>query len=447
MTIPSPSAQIAERLSRENGYMPCPQKDCPYCLRGLQRKCPQQDEWDCVLGLVTEAYEAGIAAALPDQGPARTPAGEFKAYQLPNTRIVLVDATAAKDARCIDYTLEDGSMVAAVQAELNTHAHTWTCGCGWRNGVELPLCAQCSRRPGGEDNPCTQDEICIHQASQEILTARLRQVEQERNHAVTRQAELETKVAQVEQELEAQKETQQATDQGPARTPAGEEWRCFHCNEVFTDEAEGREHFGLERDCSIPACRLSAEDVTQLRDLETQNAELRAENGRLDNSARLWHEADTDRQRRIGNREWWQEIDFREGEKLVLQEQLAASTVRLRQVEQERDEALLTKSIGAHDMQFYQDVADAQRIRAESAEQEVERQKALVLAQTKLGVQSRMEYLAAEQTLAAVRGEARLLPHAHNCGWFNTGKAKDCTCRVSKLDALLASRPAGAPKE
>jgi hypothetical protein len=102
------------------------------------------------------------------------------------------------------------------------------------------------------------------------------------------------------------------------------EWRCFHCDEVFTDKAEAQEHFGLERDASTPACQLTVSEVRELRALEQVNAELRAENEQLENLARLWHEAEADRQRRIGHRQWWQEIDSREGEKLVLLERIKA---------------------------------------------------------------------------------------------------------------------------
>lgn len=53
-------------------------------------------------------------------------------------------------------------VLAALEEAREVHEHTWTCGCGWRNGVNLATCAQCGRQPGG-DNPCTQDEDCIHQ--------------------------------------------------------------------------------------------------------------------------------------------------------------------------------------------------------------------------------------------------------------------------------------------
>lgn len=72
------------------------------------------------------------------------------------------------------------------------------------------------------------------------------------------------------------------------------------------------------------ACRLSPADVRQFRALEELNARLRRENEELENDSRLWHEAEADRVRRIGNVQWWQELDSREGEKLAIDEQLSA---------------------------------------------------------------------------------------------------------------------------
>lgn len=104
-----------------------------------------------------------------------------------------------------------------------------------------------------------------------------------------------------------------------------ETWRCFHCEEVFTDKAEAREHFGSD-EWKTPACRLSADSVKKLRELENANTELRRENDRVDNDARLWHESEADRVRRIGHCQWWQHVDSLEGEKLVLQEQVQQLT-------------------------------------------------------------------------------------------------------------------------
>lgn len=52
------------------------------------------------------------------------------------------------------------------------------------------------------------------------------------------------------------------------------EWRCFHCDEVFTDEANARLHFGSFID-SEPGC--SALVVAQLRDHEEEVRRLRSD--------------------------------------------------------------------------------------------------------------------------------------------------------------------------
>lgn len=53
-------------------------------------------------------------------------------------------------------------------------------------------------------------------------------------------------------------------------------WRCFHCDEVFTDERLALEHFGPEQD-SVPACKIGmgAERslVRALRDAEAAATE------------------------------------------------------------------------------------------------------------------------------------------------------------------------------
>lgn len=42
------------------------------------------------------------------------------------------------------------------------------------------------------------------------------------------------------------------------KSEQGTEWRCFHCGDVFTDEAEAREHFGDTMD-DEPICQVTAE--------------------------------------------------------------------------------------------------------------------------------------------------------------------------------------------
>jgi hypothetical protein len=66
----------------------------------------------------------------------------------------------------------------------------------------------------------------------------------------------------------------QTTDQASVRI----EWRCFHCDETFTDPEDARLHFG--DDCmSDAACQFSAIAV---REMETQLARYRAEDSDKD---------------------------------------------------------------------------------------------------------------------------------------------------------------------
>lgn len=51
------------------------------------------------------------------------------------------------------------------------------------------------------------------------------------------------------------------------------EWRCFHCDEVFTDAALAEEHFGVSM-CDDPACQI---DMTDVRAMENQLRQYRNE--------------------------------------------------------------------------------------------------------------------------------------------------------------------------
>lgn len=44
------------------------------------------------------------------------------------------------------------------------------------------------------------------------------------------------------------------------------EWRCFHCDEVFTDEAAAREHFGPSELCS-PGCHIGIAEYRRMEEL------------------------------------------------------------------------------------------------------------------------------------------------------------------------------------
>jgi len=107
--------------------------------------------------------------------------------------------------------------------------------------------------------------------------------------------------------------------------PSDHVWRCFHCDEVFTDHGSAREHFGEYVD-STPACKLAESEgglVQRIRDLERALDEALAEVSSYENDARLWHDAEADRVRRIGHVQWWQGLDSKQGEILVLQEEVA----------------------------------------------------------------------------------------------------------------------------
>ena len=57
------------------------------------------------------------------------------------------------------------------------------------------------------------------------------------------------------------------------------EWRCFFCDEVFTDRTAAALHFGVDEDCD-PACRIKGAEgglVRALRDAEAQAASVMAQ--------------------------------------------------------------------------------------------------------------------------------------------------------------------------
>jgi hypothetical protein len=66
-------------------------------------------------------------------------------------------------------------------------------------------------------------------------------------------------------------------------------WRCFHCNEVFSDKQKARAHFGSDEALQSAACTMSAE---HLRELEIELARYRSEDSDLD---RKYHAMQADR--------------------------------------------------------------------------------------------------------------------------------------------------------
>ncbi len=59
-------------------------------------------------------------------------------------------------------------------------------------------------------------------------------------------------------------------------------WRCFHCGEVFTDEAEAALHFGVSA-AQQPMC---AADAAYVRDLEHELARYREDDSELEREYR-----------------------------------------------------------------------------------------------------------------------------------------------------------------
>lgn len=114
------------------------------------------------------------------------------------------------------------------------------------------------------------------------------------------------------------------------------EWRCFHCDEVFTTIGAAEEHFGTTEGAE-PGCKIDQVAVEEggkpergrgllmaLRKAEAEIRQLRRDCEELENDSRLWHESEADRVRRIGHVQWWQELDSREGERLVLEARVKA---------------------------------------------------------------------------------------------------------------------------
>lgn len=118
-------------------------------------------------------------------------------------------------------------------------------------------------------------------------------------------------------------------------------WTCFHCGETFTTPGSARDHFGAwegaEPGCLIDRVALEEGGTPErwrgllmaLRKAEDRIAKLHRENEELENDSRLWHESEADRVRRIGNVQWWQEIDYREGEKIALTERAEAAEAQV----------------------------------------------------------------------------------------------------------------------
>lgn len=66
-------------------------------------------------------------------------------------------------------------------------------------------------------------------------------------------------------------------------------WRCFHCDEVFTDADKAREHFGGERD-DEPACRLNETEGGTLKLYCDALAQVRSYQDETDLTSKYFYE-------------------------------------------------------------------------------------------------------------------------------------------------------------
>jgi hypothetical protein len=103
-------------------------------------------------------------------------------------------------------------------------------------------------------------------------------------------------------------------------TDVAKEWRCFHCDEVFTDEAAAKLHFGTAEeyqpghdDPPTPACLLTRDELEQVRRHEPEVRKLFGENARLEEE--VDHLRDVQSQCKC--HELRNALDSKEGERLV----------------------------------------------------------------------------------------------------------------------------------
>jgi hypothetical protein len=70
------------------------------------------------------------------------------------------------------------------------------------------------------------------------------------------------------------------------------EWRCFHCDEVFTTEQDAKDHFaveGIPPMCVDPITKDEKARMVVVRKLESELAKWRSENEQLDHEAGCYH--------------------------------------------------------------------------------------------------------------------------------------------------------------
>lgn len=112
---------------------------------------------------------------------------------------------------------------------------------------------------------------------------------------------------------------------GEART-----WRCFHCDEVYTNEAAAREHFGDDGERDTAACKLNrgeGELVARLREVNREATHLRSalEQAEYDSGAAVRAQIGYEFPGCATLRDVFNKMDSLEGRALAAEERLAAS--------------------------------------------------------------------------------------------------------------------------
>lgn len=123
----------------------------------------------------------------------------------------------------------------------------------------------------------------------------------------------------------------------PVQDEAPKAWRCFHCDEVFTDEAEARAHFGEDQTGTTPmgesACRVAASEgglLKALRESEREVGSLRHQAEQLDYEAGHAATMTSDLTRHFGDGvrtpyQAWLKLEAMESRAMAAEEQLAAA--------------------------------------------------------------------------------------------------------------------------
>jgi hypothetical protein len=152
-------------------------------------------------------------------------------------------------------------------------------------------------------------------------------------------------------------------------------WRCFHCDEVFTDEAEAKFHFGVRGDGDVEdvaACQLTREDVESIREMQAEVDEARADQRVANVDAEAYHQLSSELARlfdgaRTGHGAWlkWEAM---EGRALAAEERANDLLSKLEFVQNEKSQ--LRKQVAELQTALHQSVPKRETIAEVAVEHE-----------------------------------------------------------------------------